>query len=132
MYEIQLNSKYEFDLPIEKIDFRLEELIGDTRKIVVYLKNEFDNSTFRYRYYNFNEALEKSQKYKILCFLTSEIECLFPFLSKISLIVFQRATWNFKINNLIQLAKHKHIKVVYDIDDLIYKQKYIPQYYKFY
>ena len=128
MYEIQLDSKYEFDLPIEKIDFRLDELIGDTRKVVVYLKNEFDNSTFRYRYFNFNEALEKSQKYKILCFLTSEIEYLFPYLSKISLIIFQRATWNFKINNLIQLAKLKRIKIVYDIDDLIYKQKYIPQY----
>lgn len=129
MYTIEKRKKNPYSLDIPSFGIRnMELLLCDKRKKIVYIKNEFDNSTFRYRYYNFKEALANSDKYLLTCFLCSEIPCILNSVDNIDLIVLQRTTWDINTNNLIFLCKQKGIKIVYDIDDLIYKYDYIPDY----
>lgn len=127
----QIKNDKSFDMQLATANFseRLRMLtIVNKKKKIVYIKNEFDNSTFRYRCYNFMQSLEKSKTYEIIHFLNEEIPIILKFIKKIDLIIFQRASWTIEIENLVYLAKINNIKVIYDIDDMIFKADFVPQY----
>lgn len=129
MYKVKCKKKYSLKLNIPSFSIRFNNLNKvSSKKNIIYIKEEFDNSTFRYRCYNFIEAMEKSKKYNLISFLSSEIPSLLKEIDKIDMIVLQRATWNNNVENLILLGKQKRIPIVYDIDDIIYKYDYIPDY----
>lgn len=129
MYKIEHLKKYPLNLNIPNFNIRFENLNKNkSKKNIIYIKEAFDNSTFRYRCYNFMQAMENSKKYNIVCFLSSEIPSIMEKIDKINAIVFQRATWNNNVQNLILLSKQKNIPVIYDIDDIIYNYDYIPDY----
>lgn len=129
MYKIDSSKKWTFKLDIEEFGKRIARFLSNNeKKNIVYIKNEFDNSTFRYRYYNFNQALEKSSKYLLSCFLCDEIPQILKSIDKIEIVIFQRATWDNNVQLLIDLCKKYEIPIVYDIDDLIYKYDYIPDF----
>ena len=128
MYNISCDKKYSLNLKIDNFKERFLKLMGSNLKNVVYLKDVFDNSTFRYRTYNVMQAMEKSNRYHINCFLIEEIDLLMPVLDKIDLVILQRCKWSFELENFIHLLRNKNIKICYDMDDLIYHPKYITKY----
>ena len=128
MYNITCDKKYVRSLNVAPIEERFSNLKKSKLKNIIYIKDVFDNSTFRYRTYNIMQAMEDSKKYHVNCFLESETNLLIPFLEKINLIILQRCKWSFKLNSFINLVKSYGIKVCYDMDDLLYHSKYVPEY----
>jgi hypothetical protein len=95
---------------------------------VVYIKNEFDNSTFRYRTYNVVQSLEGQDDYVVTYFKSCELEKILRYISEIDIVILQRAMWDILIENFIFSAKENNIPIIYDVDDLIINPKYVPLY----
>ena len=53
---------------------------------------------------------------------------IYNILEKIDLVILQRAKWSFELERFIRILKKKNIKIIYDMDDLIYHTKYVPKY----
>ncbi len=115
------------ELNVDSFQSRFQKLFLEGKK-VVYIKNQFDHSTFRYRCYNVVQAMSKQQKYVLTYFLSSEIPKINKYLERVDILILQRAMWDLNIENIIFSAKNLGIKVVYDIDDLIINPKYVPLY----
>ncbi len=128
MYNIKNTKRYELLMVLPSFSTRYEELIRSNKKNILYVKEVFDPSTFRYRAYNVEEAMKTSEKYQIHYFLTEEIKNLYSQINKINMVVFQRAQWTIELNNFIKILKKYHIKIIFDVDDLIYKPKYVSSY----
>ena len=128
MYNIVCDKKYPKELDVKSLSLRINDLFDSNRKKVVYIKNEFDVTTFRYRAYNVIQSLENSNKYLATCFLVEELKIIFKFIDKIDLIVLQRCKWSFELESFINYAKYHGKKIIYDMDDLIYDSKYVPDY----
>ena len=128
MYKVDSKKKYDIQLVLPNFGERLRKLLISKKKNVVYIKNEFDNSTFRYRAVNFEESMEYSKKFNVTYFLTDEIPEIIRYIKRMDIIVMQRTSWNFNVDRLIHFAHCNNINVVYDVDDLIYHHKYAPEY----
>ena len=129
MYRIKCEKEFDFPLEVASFAERYNALIQeDNKKKIVYIKNEFDNSTFRYRCYNITQTLANSNKYCITYFNGNEIKKIIDNLEKVSMIIFQRASFNIEIINLITYARKNNICIVYDIDDLFYKAEHATNY----
>lgn len=127
MYTIDRPKDFTMELDVDSFEVRLQKLL-QTGKKVVYIKNQFDNSTFRYRCFNVVQAMSEQKEYVITYFLSSEIPLISKFLQKIDILILQRAMWDLNIENIISYARNLGIQVVYDVDDLIVNPKYIPLY----
>lgn len=121
MYQIECHKEFDLQLDIPLFGERFQKLFKAGKKKVVYFKDEFDNSTFRYRCTNFIEAMENSEKYEITYFLCKEIILVLPYLKNIDLIILQRAFWMPEFESLVHLAHGMNIPVIYDMDDLFFK-----------
>lgn len=129
MFKIECKKEFQMPLKVQSFQERYQKLLNkNKKKKIVYIKNEFDNSTFRYRCYNFIESLYKNEKYDITYFLCEEIPSILKYLNKMSMIVFQRTSWTNEVENIIYMAKLCNIKLVYDMDDLLYKIDYVPSF----
>lgn len=127
MHRINKVGNFSLELKVESFGDRFKKLFLSGKKIV-YIKNEFDNSTFRYRTYNVVQALSKQKDYIVTYFLSSELEKVSTYIKNISVIIFQRAMWDIYIENFVYMAKNNSIPVIYDIDDLFVNPKYVPLY----
>ena len=112
MYNLSCKQKYQSYLSVGSIEKRLSGLVSSKKKNIIYLKDIFDNSTFRYRTYNVMQAMEESTKYHVTCFLIEEIDFLIQNLEKISCVILQRCKWSFQLENFIYLLKQYKIKVI--------------------
>lgn len=121
-------KKYSSKLNIKSFFDRLNEINDTNKRIIIYIKEEFEVTTFRYRTYNIMQALEKSNQYFATCFLVEELRTISKLIEKIDLIILQRCKWSMELESFLNYAKYKGKKVLYDIDDLIYDNKYIPSY----
>lgn len=128
MYNIVCKEKFSFDMDIPNFSIRFSRFINSKKKNIIYLKEFFDNSTFRYRAYNIINSMENSDKYLVSCFLIEEIPKLIKYLNKIDLVILQRCKWSFELESFINFVRDSGIRVGYDMDDLIYNPKYVPKY----
>lgn len=128
MYSIKCKQEFDIQLDIPSFSVRYSNLINSHKKNIIYIKDVFDNSTFRYRTYNVMESMNDSDKYFVTCFLISELYSIYDVLDKINLVILQRAKWSFELESFIHILRKKNIKIIYDIDDLIYHTKYVPKY----
>ncbi len=129
MYKIECSKEFKMPLQVLSYQERYRLLLQKSKKKkVVYIKNEFDNSTFRYRCYNVREALTSSKKYEVTYFLCEEIPKIMPYLETVDILIFQRTSWTIEVENLIHFAHMKKIPIVYDMDDLLYKIDYVPSF----
>lgn len=128
MYRLKCDTEFDMQLDVPEFSSRYYQLLNSNKKNIIYIKDVFDNSTFRYRTYNVMEAMENNFKYFVTCFLVSELYSIYKLLSKIDLIILQRAKWSFELESFIRIVKEKKIPIVYDMDDLIYHTKYVPKY----
>lgn len=127
MYKIERPKDFEIELNVDTFEARVQKLFSKGKKIV-YIKNQFDNSTFRYRCFNVVQAMSKQQEYVVTYFLSSEIPLISRYLDKIDILILQRAMWDLNIENIIFSSKNIGIPVIYDVDDLIINPKYVPLY----
>ena len=96
-------------------------------KHIVYLAEDSKSAQFRYRISNLVEICQKSQKNQILYFLKSDLEKLSQVLSNTDLLIIERQTAkDSTIPNLIKTAQKQGIKVVFDLDDLIFAYRDLP------
>ena len=128
MYRLKCDTEFDMQLDVPEFSIRYYQLLNSKKKNIIYIKDVFDNSTFRYRTYNVMEAMENNFKYFVTCFLVSELYSIYKLRSKIDLIILQRAKWSFELESFIRIVKEKKIPIVYDMDDLIYHTKYVPKY----
>lgn len=128
MYKLKCRKEFDMQLDIPEFSVRYSGIINSKKKNIVYIKDVFDNSTFRYRTYNVMEAMEDSDKYYVTCFLIKELYSIYNILDKISLVILQRAKWSFELESFIRILNAKNIRIIYDMDDLIYHTKYVPKY----
>lgn len=96
------------------------------KKTVAFMYPIFDSSTFRYRGYNVAETLEYSFQWSGAYFEVGEIPQLEDAIDVLDVLVIIRCGWDFELGDFIQKAKDTGVKVVYDVDDLIYHPKYMP------
>lgn len=128
MYNIKNNKEFDNQLNISEFSVRYHNIINSNKKNIIYIKDVFDNSTFRYRTYNVIESMANSEKYHVTCFLIKELYSIYNILDKIDLVILQRAKWSFELESFIRYLRKKNIKMIYDMDDLIYHTKYVPKY----
>ncbi len=128
MYKYHYPKVFDFALSIPSFSERYTKLKNSKKKNVIYIKDIFDSSTFRYRAYNVMETMSRSKEYFVTCFLVTELKNLYDLIDKIDLIVLQRAKWSFELDNFIVFAHRNHKKIIYDMDDLVYHTKYVPEY----
>ena len=128
MYTLNYKKDFEMKLPIPKFSERYEKILKSEKQDIVYIKEEFDHSTFRYRTYNVIESMENNDKYNVTCFLVEELENIIHLIDKIAIIILQRAKWSFELENFIYLLKKMNKIIIYDMDDMIYHTKYVPKY----
>ena len=128
MYALKCKEEFDMQLEVPEFSIRYSNILQSKQKNIIYVKDVFDNSTFRYRTYNVMESLKNSEKYYVTCFLISELYSIYNILDKIDLVILQRAKWSFELESFIRVLKNRKIKIIYDMDDLIYHTKYVPKY----
>ena len=128
MYNIKCEQDYKMELNMPDLSLRYSKIINSNKKNAVYIKDVFDNSTFRYRTYNVIQSMENSNKYTVSAFLVRELYMLYEIVDKLDIIILQRAKWSFELENFIIALKQANKIVIYDIDDMIYNTNYVPEY----
>ncbi|MBQ6147575.1 glycosyltransferase [Candidatus Saccharibacteria bacterium] len=97
----------------------------DKTKLAVYIIEDVECAQFRYRVKNVIEALEKSESWKATYLPKTKIEKID--FDKTSLLIIERQTGKDNtIKSLIKKAHTNRIKVLFDIDDLVFNYKDIP------
>lgn len=105
---------------------RLDILLCDNKKKIVYIYEKADTSTFRYRVYNMCQALNHSNQWLGVYFFENEIDTLIKHLASIDIVVFVRVRWSEKNDYLLQRIRKNNIPIYFDIDDLVFNVEKIP------
>lgn len=93
--------------------------MGKRSKVVLYVFQNRDSIQFRYRWQNIKEALRASDEWSMVFCLKNKI--LRTDFKNIDVLVVSRQTEKgCKILNLIKYAQKNGIKVLFDIDDLVF------------
>lgn len=95
-------------------------------KVVCYLYESADTSTFRYRVYNMCQALEVGLEWRGIYFFDRELENIYQFIDYMDVVIVCRFRWNSRIDKIIDFFHENHKIVAFDTDDMIYNEKYIP------
>ena len=92
---------------------------------LIYLYENPESAQFRYRVWNpFWACKEGSQKWRSIIFSKDEISDLYEKLPTAEMLIVERQTAkNNQIPNLIKKAKQLGLKVVFDIDDLVFNYR---------
>lgn len=98
---------------------------NNTKKRILFIVEDKKTAQFRYRVKNIAETLNKSHNWKAEYLLSSDIEN--AKLEQIDLIVILRQTGkDKKLIDFIDSAKKRGVKVVFDLDDLIFDYSDLP------
>lgn len=102
----------------------LEGCIKNKLKNIVYIYDTPDFTTMRYRVINFLEIINQHKdNYKAHLFYTSEIKDIRKYINNDTICIFVRVSWTLELDSFIQFLKLNNIKVIYDIDDLIFREE---------
>jgi glycosyltransferase involved in cell wall biosynthesis len=102
--------------------------IQDTsrKKKVIYIYEQADTSTFRYRVYNMCQSLNYSDLWIGSYFFQNELEMIKDYLKNIDVVVICRVRWSPEIDYFLSVLKRKKIPILFDIDDLVFKIDSLP------
>lgn len=114
-----------WNIPFEDRLNKVLDLKKINKNIVVYLYEQADNSTFRYRIYNMCQTLLKSTIWGGIYFFEKEIPLIIKYIDFFQIIIIVRFRWTVDIDRFICLIRRKNIPVVFDIDDFVYNVKYL-------
>ncbi len=114
------------EYPKSSTEIRINKLKNSNKKNVIYVYDQLDFSTFRYRALNLLE-IYKNYFTDITAhvFFLNEIPEIYKHKNKIDLLVLVRTSWTPEIENLVLELKNTKRKIIYDIDDLIIDEEHI-------
>lgn len=96
------------------------------KKIALYYAKGPNPATFRYRCYNTMQATLSSKKWQSVYFYLSELDTLKKLIPSSDIFILSRQSlWDDNIKTLITLAHKHHKKIIFDIDDLVFDEKYL-------
>jgi SAM-dependent methyltransferase/glycosyltransferase involved in cell wall biosynthesis len=98
----------------------------NSKKKVVYIYEEADTSTFRYRIYNMCQALSYSNSWSGSYFFQDELDLLKEYIGGVDIFVFGRTRWSLEIDKFLQYVKRNSIPTLFDIDDLVFDIEKLP------
>ena len=106
------------------VDDRIKALsVGQFR--VCYFYENLDNSTFRYRVYNMIQALSlRSGQVAASFFTAAEIQYMEQFIDRADVLVVCRVKYTADANRAITRAKRRGLRVLFDVDDLVFEVSY--------
>lgn len=129
MYQIE-KATYLNDAPWEVPFERRFRRFCDAAKLgfrtVMYLYEQADTSTFRYRAYNMRQVLRSSAVWYGEYFFSDELDRISGILDLVDVIVIIRFRWSFELDAFLKKVKRRNIPVAFDVDDMIYDTKYLP------
>lgn len=96
--------------------------LGEKR--IAYYYEKPDNSTFRYRVYNMIQVIECIDGMSASFFYEDDAQSLYNILNVIDVLVICRTRYTADLNQLIFSAKVKGVKVLFDVDDLVFDVQY--------
>ena len=98
-----------------------------TKNLVLYLAEDTKNAQYRYRVSNIEAACKKSQSWRVEVFLKSYLEKVYKELENATFLIIERQTAKDNaIIKLIKTAKANGVKVIFDLDDLIFDYRDLP------
>jgi glycosyltransferase involved in cell wall biosynthesis len=95
------------------------------RHHVAYIYPTPDNSTFRYRVANMLEALDPLPDIGASWFTEAELLNIEGIVDAADVIVLARCKYSVRFARLIALARARHKRVLFDIDDLVFDTQYV-------
>ena len=105
----------------------LEAIIKSGKRVALYIVEDEKSAQFRYRVKNVRERLAVSKKWGAVYFLRAETKEVSKMLPKIDLMVIERQTDKTgEIGKLISVARAAGVKVLMDLDDLIFDYTDLP------
>ncbi|MEM0910614.1 MAG: glycosyltransferase [Pseudomonadota bacterium] len=114
------SSFAEFSVPWNlPISNRIALLTKKTSRIAYYY-DKADTTTFRYRVFNMVEAINASTSISASWFFKDDLVHLQRLLPEIDTLIVCRAKYTIALAQVIQSAKAKGTRVLYDIDDLVF------------
>jgi glycosyltransferase involved in cell wall biosynthesis len=95
-------------------------------KTIAYFYEKPDTSTFRYRIFNMVQALadEPSGAVRASWFHRGDIQRMDEVIDRVDALVFCRTRYTPAMGRLVMRAKNRGIRVVYDVDDLVFNTDY--------
>lgn len=105
---------------------RLKEITETVGRKVVYIYEQADTSTFRYRAYNMCQALRHSTRWTGSYFFEKELPFLTGYLNRVDIVIFVRTRWSLTMDAFLHAAKNRKIPVIFDIDDLVCDVSTLP------
>jgi len=112
--------------PLEQRLHRLDNHLTAGYKVNVFLYEEPDASTFRYRVYNMTQALEASAHWRAAYFFADELEKIQSEVLRCQLVTIARFRWTFALEALITAARTQGIPIAFDTDDLVFDLAHVP------
>lgn len=120
-------------LSIEPWGLSLSERLGvferakkDGKKVALYFVKAPDSSTFRYRCFNTFQATLKSKKWQAVFFFKNETKVVKNLIPDANLVILGRQSrWNECIEKILKIARDSGLKVLFDLDDLVFDKKYL-------
>lgn len=128
MYDVPVEW-HDFEYPWQRLGFqsRLKALRDRSEGLfVVYLYQQEDNSTFRYRVYNMWESAGMLPDVGASFFFLSEMPRVFKHFDKIDVLVIARVLWSQELDAVLYRAQASGIRTIYDIDDLVFDVRELP------
>lgn len=114
-------------------DVPFEDRIADAlsakkcgKELVIYICEKYDRNTPRYRVYNMCQALSKTKTWHGTYIFENELSRAEEHIQLFKIMILVRYPWSDALRGLVTKAKQHAIRIGFDIDDLIYDEKYIP------
>ena len=131
MYKIEPSEETIMDtpwnIPYEDRISILKKAKDLSLKTVAYIYPVFDSSTFRYRGYNMARSLDYGFLFRGAWFSYEDRDSLIEDAASIDLIVLVRCGFDEEMGEFIDFFKNRKVRIVYDVDDLIYNPEYMPE-----
>lgn len=107
------------------LDERMAALVGRERR-VAYVYERPEAHTVRYRVFNMIEALDARPDLGVSAswFTREDLEHGLDFVDRADLLVICRTRYDHRIGQLLARARARGLKILYDIDDLIFDLRY--------
>ncbi|WP_250440117.1 MULTISPECIES: glycosyltransferase [unclassified Caballeronia] len=123
VYEKPLHYAHPWDLNFER---RYEALMKRPRR-VAYFYEKPDSTTFRYRVFNMSQALEADTVADVSAswFFREDMPHMARIVDRVDALVFCRTHFSPSIGALIDRARRRGVRVLFDVDDLVFDTDYV-------
>jgi glycosyltransferase involved in cell wall biosynthesis len=110
------------------VEERVRAVTASTGHTVAYLYEVPDTSTFRYRVFNMVEALAadtSDEHISATWFTRAELPILERLIGDVHTLVICRTRYTARLDNLVTRARASGCRVLFDVDDLIFDNRYV-------